>query len=60
MAKVTPKENFMMLVDGGTPAYIPYFTMMGEPYLGEAATKFVNPNIFGPPTSRTAVMTCGA
>ena len=47
MAKVTPKENFMMLVDGGTPAYIPYFTMMGEPYLGEAATKFVNPDVFG-------------
>ena len=46
MAKVTPKENFLMLVDGGTPAYIPYFTMMGEPYLGEAATKFVSPPIF--------------
>ena len=50
MAKVTPKENFMMLIDGGTPAYIPYFTMMGEPYRGEAATKFVNPNVFGETT----------
>lgn len=46
MAKVTPKENFLMLVDGGTPAYIPYYTMTGEPYLGEAATKNVSPNVF--------------
>ena len=37
MAKVTPKENFMKLVDGGHPDYVPYYTMMGEPYLGEAA-----------------------
>ncbi len=47
MAKVTPKENFLMLLNGGTPAYIPYFTMMGEPYLGEAATKYLAPNVFG-------------
>jgi hypothetical protein len=46
MAKVTPKENFLMLVDGGTPAYIPYYTMMGEPYLGEAATKMMMPRLF--------------
>ncbi len=46
MAKVTPKENFMMLIDGGTPAYIPYFTMDGEPYLGEAATKMMGPRLF--------------
>lgn len=37
MAKVTPKENFMKLVGGGCPDYVPFYTMMGEPYLGEAA-----------------------
>jgi len=47
MAKITPKENFMKMVRDGHPLYVPYYTMMGEPYLGEAANKFVEPNIFG-------------
>ena len=46
MAKITPKENFMKLVNGGHPEYVPYYTMMGEPYLGEAAETFCNPPIF--------------
>ena len=46
MAKVTPKENFMKLVDGGHPDYVPYYTMMGEPYLGEAADVMMSPPIF--------------
>jgi hypothetical protein len=47
MAKVTPKENFLMLNKGGTPAYVPYYTMIGDAYNGEAACKRVGPNIFG-------------
>ena len=46
MAKVTPKENFMKLVNGGHPDYVPYYTMMGEPYLGEAADVMAAPDIF--------------
>ncbi len=46
MAKISPKDNFLKIAYGGMPEYIPYFTMMGEPYLGEAATKMMNPNIF--------------
>ena len=46
MTKVTPKENFMMLINGGTPAYIPYYPMMGDEYLGEAATKGIRANLF--------------
>ncbi len=30
MAKVTPKENWMKLVNGGTPDYIPYYSMIGD------------------------------
>ncbi len=46
MAKISPKENYLKLVNGGHPEYVPYFTMMGEPYLGEAATKMIMCNIF--------------
>ena len=46
MAKVTPKENFLMLLNGGTPAYIPYYAMMGDEYLGESATKTIMARIF--------------
>ena len=46
MAKVTPKENWMKLVNGGTPDYIPYYAMMGDEYLGEAHTKGIFANIF--------------
>ena len=47
MAKITPKENFMKIVGGGHPEYVPYYTMMGEPYLGEAADVMMSPAIFG-------------
>ena len=47
MAKITPKENFMKIVGGGHPEYVPYYTMIGEPYLGEAADAMLNPSIFG-------------
>ena len=47
MAKITPKDNFMKIVGGGHPEYVPYYTMIGEPYLGEAADAMLNPAIFG-------------
>ena len=37
MAKITPKDNFMRIVAGGMPEYVPVYTMMGDPYLGEVA-----------------------
>ena len=46
MVKVTPKENFMKLIGGGTPEYIPYYAMMGDEYRGESATKTIMANIF--------------
>ena len=46
MVKVTPKENFMKLIGGGTPEYIPYYAMMGDEYRGESATKTIMVNIF--------------
>ena len=47
MAKITPKDNFMKLVGGGHPEYVPYFTMMGEGYLGEVADVMMSPAVFG-------------
>lgn len=47
MAKITPKENFLKIAYGGHPDYVPYFTMMGEDYQGEAADTMLNPNVFG-------------
>lgn len=47
MAKITPKENFMKLVGGGHPEYVPVFTMMGEGYMGEVADTMVMPGVFG-------------
>ena len=37
MAKITPKENFLRLRHGGTPAYLPFYSLMGDPYKGENA-----------------------
>ncbi len=37
MAKITPKENFLKLRHGGTPEYVPFYSIMGSPYLGESA-----------------------
>ena len=47
MAKVTAKENFMKLCKGGHPDYVPVYTMMGMPYLGECADAMMAPPIFG-------------
>ena len=46
MAKVTPKDNFLKLAHGGHPEYVPVYTMMGVPYLGEVADVMLNPPIF--------------
>ena len=46
MAKISPKDNFMRLVNGGTPEYVPFYTMMGEPYLGEAGDVTMFPSWF--------------
>lgn len=37
MAKVTPKENFLKLRHGGFPDYVPFYSIMGTPYKGEAS-----------------------
>jgi len=46
MAKITPKENFLRLGRGEMPAYVPFFTMMGNEYLGEACCKMMGPRVF--------------
>ena len=46
MAKITPKENWLRLARGEDVAYIPRYTMMGDEYLGEAATKRISPTVF--------------
>ncbi len=35
MAKITSKENFLRLVNGEMPAYVPFYSIMGDPYLGD-------------------------
>ena len=37
MAKVTPKENFLKLRHGGMPDYVPFYSPMGDPAMGECA-----------------------
>ncbi len=46
MAKITPKENYLRLGRGEMPAYVPFFTMMGNEYLGEACCKMLGPRVF--------------
>lgn len=46
MAKVTPKENFLMLMHGGHPEYVPVYTMIGVPYRGEVADMALNPPLY--------------
>ena len=36
-AKITPKENFLRLRHGGFPEYVPFYSIMGDPYKGESA-----------------------
>ncbi|MBR7189661.1 MAG: hypothetical protein IKD63_00965 [Oscillospiraceae bacterium] len=46
MAKVTSKENFLMLAHGGHPEYVPVYTMMGVPYMGEVADVMMMAPVF--------------
>ena len=46
MAGITPKENFLKLAHGGHPEYVPVFTMMGTPYLGEVADVMMVPPLY--------------
>ena len=39
MAKVTPKENFLKLGKGEFPYYVPFYSILGDPYMGECAVK---------------------
>ena len=44
MAKVTPKENFLKLRHGGMPDYVPFYSLIGDPYKGEnTCSSFPNP-----------------
>ena len=36
-ATITPKENYMRLRHGGMPEYVPFYSIMGDPYKGENA-----------------------
>ena len=36
-ATITAKENFMRLRHGGMPEYVPFYSIMGDPYKGENA-----------------------
>lgn len=36
MAKVSAKENLLMMGRGETPYYVPWYSLMGEDYKGEA------------------------
>lgn len=47
MAKISPKDNWLKLSGGGRPEYVPFFSMVGEEYLGEAPTKRAGYPIFG-------------
>ena len=44
--KLTPKENYLMLGRGEMPEYVPFYTMMGTEYMGEAPVKSLSPMVF--------------
>ncbi len=44
--KLTPKENYLMLGRGEMPEYVPFYTMMGTEFNGEACVKTLSPRIF--------------
>ncbi len=46
MGKLTPKENYLRLGRGEMPEYVPFYTMMGNEYLGEACVKTLAPAVF--------------
>ena len=41
MAKITAKENYLMMARGEKPYWVPYYSMFGIPYKGECAFKSV-------------------
>lgn len=44
--KLTPKENYLMLGRGEMPEYVPFYTMMGTEFKGEAPVKTLSPRVF--------------
>ncbi len=44
--KITPKENYLRLARGEDAAYVPRYTMMNDPWLGEAPTMRLMPQVF--------------
>ncbi|KPU45580.1 methylcobalamin:coenzyme M methyltransferase [Oxobacter pfennigii] len=48
-SKLTPKENYMRILKGEMPEYVPVFTMGNPPWKGEPVYKNVGPFIFGMP-----------
>ncbi|KPU44269.1 methylcobalamin:coenzyme M methyltransferase [Oxobacter pfennigii] len=48
-SKLTPKENFMRVVNGEMPEYVPHWTMGFPAYNDEPVFKMVGPNIWGRP-----------
>jgi len=46
MARITPKENFLMLAGGGHPEWVPYYTFIGNEPVSEIPTKSAGPNLF--------------
>ena len=46
MATVTAKENFLKLRHGGYPYYVPFYSIMGDPYKGENAIAGGNVSFF--------------
>lgn len=47
MPTLTPKENYMRLLRGETPEYVPIYTMIGPGWNGQTATAMCGPNIWG-------------
>ena len=46
MAKVSAKENLLMMGRGETPYYVPWYSLMGEDYKGECAAKSMFVDIY--------------
>lgn len=47
MIDLSPKENYLRLLRGEMPEYLPIYTMIGPGYNGETATAMCAPNLFG-------------
>lgn len=46
MVEVTPKENWMMMLNGELPVHLPRYTMGFIGYNGETAVRMIGPNLF--------------